>query len=155
STFVKKGRKIESASDKVSGNIKKTTKETQSFAKTLSQNLLRPLDGFLDELGELTGNSNLAGQATSALTNILGSLSAGTLAAVAAVGALAAAFVIVGIPALQKFGQLQKSLNETFTLLPDITRHAMGVMTQQLQTFNKQFGLLSEQSVPALYQAIS
>lgn len=46
-------------------------------------------------------------------------------------------------------------MNEVFTLLPGISERAMAQMSDQVLAVGTEFGFLSEQTVPALYQALS
>jgi TP901 family phage tail tape measure protein len=66
----------------------------------------------------------------------------------AALGGFAAASV-------QEFGRFQNSMNEVFTLLPGISGDAMKEMSGQVKQFSKDFGVLPEDVVPALYNALS
>ncbi|MCA1569306.1 MAG: phage tail tape measure protein [Chloroflexi bacterium] len=70
------------------------------------------------------------------------------LAAGAAVGAGVAKSVI-------DFGGFERQMNEVFTLLPGISQKAMDQMTGQVKNFSKEFGVLPDKVVPALYQALS
>jgi len=77
-------------------------------------------------------------------------VAAGALAAVgvAAVGALA----VKGVNASMEFDQ---SMREVFTLLPGISDEAMGGMKDQVKDFSKEFGVLPDEVVPALYSSLS
>jgi TP901 family phage tail tape measure protein len=46
-------------------------------------------------------------------------------------------------------------MNEVFTLMPGISGQAMGEMSGQVKDFAKEFGVLPDKVVPALYQSIS
>lgn len=84
--------------------------------------------------------------------------SIGRLATTAVVGGIAAATTAVigfGAASLNEFNKFQQGMNEVFTLLPDISQEAMGKLEQDVQRVNARFGLLNEQTIPALYQAIS
>ncbi len=79
----------------------------------------------------------------------------GTLAiagAAAAAGAAIAAFSVKGV---QAFAQLETGMNEVFTLMPGMTEDAMGSMTQDVQDFAVEMGVLPDDIVPALYDSIS
>lgn len=79
----------------------------------------------------------------------LGALAAGaTVAAGAAVAAFAAKSVT-------EFASLEKGMNEVFTLMPGMSQDAMGDMTQDVQDFAKEMGVLPDDIVPALYDSIS
>lgn len=56
---------------------------------------------------------------------------------------------------LREFTVFEKGMGEVFTLLPGISQQAMGEMTDQVKQFSREFGVLPEQAIPALYQAIS
>lgn len=72
----------------------------------------------------------------------------------ASVASVAAGAALV-IGATRQFAALQTGMNEVFTLLPGISESAMGKMTDQVKGFSKEFGVLPDQVVPALYQALS
>ena len=48
-----------------------------------------------------------------------------------------------------------RQMREVFTLLPGISGDAMGEMTAQVQDFSKEFGILPQEVVPALYSSLS
>jgi len=73
-------------------------------------------------------------------------------AAFAAVGAAAAA---TAAKAAVDFVGFERKMNEVFTLLPGISQEAMGDMMGQVKDFSKEFGVLPNEVVPALYQALS
>ncbi len=96
------------------------------------------------------------GQAASA-TSSWGSKLAG-IAGKAALGAMAAAGVAIagiGVAGVKEFVGFQNSMNEVFTLLPGMTADAMGKMQADVKAFAQEFGVLPNETVPALYQAIS
>ena len=78
----------------------------------------------------------------------------GKLAMGAALG-VGAAFVGAGIAGTKAFVEFEGQMNEVFTLMPDITNKAMKGMTKDTKDFAKEFGVLPEKVVPALYQSIS
>ena len=61
----------------------------------------------------------------------------------------------VAIKGIASFADFEKSMNEVFTLLPGISADAMGAMSGQVKDFSKEFGVLPDEVVPALYQALS
>jgi TP901 family phage tail tape measure protein len=71
----------------------------------------------------------------------------------AAVGGAAA--VAMAGKSLAEFANFEKGMQEVYTLLPDISGDAMGEMEQQVKDFAREFGVLPEKTIPALYQAIS
>lgn len=50
----------------------------------------------------------------------------------------------------ESFIQFENKMNEVFTLLPGISQEAMDKMNAQAMKFSKDFGVLPEQTVPAL-----
>lgn len=84
---------------------------------------------------------------------------AGMTQGIKAVGTatLATGAVIAGVGAkgVKDFMAFEKQLNEVFTLMPDISKDAMGKMEEDVKSFANEFGTLPEEVVPALYQAIS
>ncbi|MCK5433065.1 MAG: phage tail tape measure protein [Gammaproteobacteria bacterium] len=54
-----------------------------------------------------------------------------------------------------KAATFENSMNEVFTLLPNLSADAMDQMSADALQFSTDFGVLSSETVPALYQAIS
>lgn len=81
--------------------------------------------------------SGLVGVAKKAALGIAAGLAGGAVASVAS------------------FAGFESSMNEVFTLLPGISDKAMGQMTGQVKDFSKEFGVLPDKVVPALYQSLS
>ena len=81
----------------------------------------------------------------------------GKFAKVAGAAALGAGAALGGaaVAGLKSFSDLQSGMNEVFTLLPGISQKAMGDMTGQVKDFSKEFGVLPNDVVPALYQSLS
>lgn len=82
----------------------------------------------------------------------LGGLGKAALVAGTAVAAGLAAGAVKGVMAFSSF---EGQMNEVFTLLPGISGDAMTAMTGQVKDFSKEFGVLPDEVVPALYQALS
>ena len=96
------------------------------------------------DVDKLAGKFGMSGKM---LTGIIG---VGTI--VAQVGAKIVAQVSEWTDA---FGNYEEKTKEVFTLLPDITEDAMEDMMDEVDKFSKDFGVLPEKTIPALYQAIS
>tara|TARA_R110000824_G_scaffold35418_1_gene111090 strand:+ start:10967 stop:13762 length:2796 start_codon:yes stop_codon:yes gene_type:complete len=79
------------------------------------------------------------------------------LAAITKAGMLlaGAAFAIFAVKGVKAFAQLEKGMNEVFTLLPGISKSAMGKMEEQVLQLSQKMGVIPEEVVPALYQALS
>lgn len=72
--------------------------------------------------------------------------------------AVAAGFTAVAagvVYAVSEFAEFDKAMNEVFTLLPGISGKAMREMEDQVLSFSREFNVLPEQVVPALYQSLS
>jgi len=76
-------------------------------------------------------------------------------AAGAAFAAVGAAAVVGAAKSLTAFTDFQSSMNEVFTLLPGISQGAMDEMSGQVKDFSREFGVLPDEVVPALYQSLS
>ncbi len=87
--------------------------------------------------------------------NIQGIGSAALSIGVAGVATATAAMVGLGIVAVNTFSDFEKGMNEVFTLLPDISQAAMDDLEDQLLSFDNAVGRTSEETIPALYQALS
>lgn len=85
-------------------------------------------------------------------TSGMGTVGKAALAGFATVGAAATAVAVKGIV---DFTAFQGQMNEVFTLIPGISQQAMDDMTGQVKDFSKEFGVLPEKVVPALYQSLS
>lgn len=71
---------------------------------------------------------------------------------------MAAATVAVGsmaVSGLNKAVEFETGMREVFTLLPGITGDAMSQMEEQVKSFATATGVLPNDSIPALYQALS
>lgn len=81
-----------------------------------------------------------------------GSLAKGAAAAGLGVSAALGAAAAKGVA---DFAGFEQGMNEVFTLLPGISESAMSDMEGQVKDFSKEFGVLPDNVVPALYQALS
>ena len=104
--------------------------DAKQFNQTLKQSE--------DDLGRFgRGVKNISGKAVAA-------------AKIAGVAAVAA-----GAKGVASFAAFEQQMNEVFTLLPGVSEKAMGEMTGQVKDFAKEFGILPNEAVPALYSALS
>ena len=116
------------------GNLQaRLTMDTSGFDKGLS--------GAQTELKGLGGKI----QANSASLKKIGA--GATIAGGAVVGAFGLA--------TKSSVDFEKSMSEVFTLLPNMSSDAKKKMSEDLREFNTEMGITSEDSIPALYQAIS
>ena len=73
---------------------------------------------------------------------------AGAKVATVALGAMA-------VEGVRQFTALDTGMREVFTLMPGMSEQAMGQMTDDVKAFAQEYGLTTDQVIPALYQAIS
>ena len=69
--------------------------------------------------------------------------------------AVGAAAIGIGVAGTMAFVDFERSMNEVFTLVPGTSQQALDAMTGNVKKFSKEFGVLPEKVVPALYQALS
>lgn len=111
------------------------------------------LIGLGIDAGEYAGGlDDASAKSTSFIDKVTGPLTTAMVGAFAAGGVAVAGFAAVSV---SKFADFQTSMNEVFTLLPGISEDAMSDMTDQVKQFSKDFGVLPEDVVPALYQSLS
>ena len=63
--------------------------------------------------------------------------------------------IALGAVSIKVAADIEKGMNEVFTLMPGISKEAMGKMTADVKDFSREFGVLPNETIPALYQAIS
>ena len=80
-----------------------------------------------------------------------------TAAKIASGALLGVGLTIGGVAAsgINSFIGFQNQMNEVFTLMPGISQDAMDDMSDQVLQFSKDFAVLPDQVVPALYQSLS
>lgn len=110
---------------------------------------IKGVGSAVDETG---GKMTAAGQKTSAFGKAFQSIGPMATVGVAAAGT---AVVKFGADSFNAFVGFQKQMNEVFSLMPGISQQAMGDMTAQVKDFSREFGVLPEKVVPALYEALS
>ena len=67
----------------------------------------------------------------------------------------AAAIVAGAAKSVAAYAEFEKGMNEVFTLLPGISEDAMDEMSDQVKDLSKDMGILPEDAIPAVYQALS
>ena len=70
---------------------------------------------------------------------------------------LAFAGVAAGVATkgISAFADFEKGMNEVMTLLPGAGEEAFGELSDQVKDFSKEFGVLPDKAIPALYSALS
>lgn len=76
-------------------------------------------------------------------------------AAVAGGALVGAAVVGAAVKGTQAFVDFERGMNEVFTLIPGTSAKAMAAMQEDVKAFSKEFKVLPDQVVPALYQSLS
>lgn len=106
---------------------------------------------------KLRAGLNQAEQQTKSKLGGLGGTIAKAVGGAVVGGTLAAGAAIVGLAAqgVNEFIGFQQQMNEVFTLLPGMSQDAMNGMSEDVKRFARDFGVLPEKVVPALYQALS
>ena len=100
-----------------------------------------------DRVSRELGNINKKSDALSGTFKKLAGVAAGVFSV--------AKIIDFGKQSVSAFTTFENGMNEVFTLLPDISDQAMTDMTAQVKDFSKEFGVLPDKTVPALYQALS
>jgi TP901 family phage tail tape measure protein len=99
-------------------------------------------------LGDASGLTGTLDRASSKLGSF------GAAAGVAA-GAAAAAVGAFGVSSVKKFSEFETGMAEVFTLMPGLSEDAMSAMEDQVLDLSNQMGILPQDAIPALYDAIS
>ena len=79
------------------------------------------------------------------------------VAKVGATAGLAFAGVAAGVAVsgVKAFSAFQTGMAEVMTLLPDAGEETFGELSDQVKSFSKEFGVLPDKAIPALYSALS
>ncbi|MEJ6952446.1 phage tail tape measure protein [Natronospora cellulosivora (SeqCode)] len=109
------------------------------------------------KVGELYAELGLNDAKFNSGLNKARGLLSGGIATAAAAGAVAAGAALTGIAVkgLKEFASFEKGMNEVFTLIPEASAEAKDQMTEDIKDFAKEMGVVTDEAVPALYQAIS
>ena len=73
----------------------------------------------------------------------------------AGVGMASAALAGFAVKSVKEFTSFEQGMKEVFTLLPDITQQSMSQMENDVLNLADKMGVLPEEVVPSLYQALS
>jgi TP901 family phage tail tape measure protein len=73
----------------------------------------------------------------------------------AAIGTAVLAAGAIAADGLIKYTNYEKKISEVFTLLPDLSQQAMDSLSADARAWSAELGILTDKSIPALYQAIS
>ncbi|AZO95284.1 phage tail tape measure protein [Halocella sp. SP3-1] len=76
-------------------------------------------------------------------------------AAVTGAAGVTAAITGAAVKGVKEFASFEKGMNEVFTLLPNASEQAMSQMMDDVREFSVEMGAATNETVPALYQAIS
>ena len=109
----------------------------------------------IEIVGDSSGFKKAIGEATSSMGKLTQSAQRVGKGVAAGLAIATTAAVAVGVKSVASAVGFEKSMNEVFTLLPDISGDAMDEMNKQVLNFSKEFGTLPDEVVPALYSALS
>ena len=116
---------------------------------TLTAKLEADVSGLKSGLGKAEKEVNGFGGRTAGVLGGIGK------AAVAGTVIAGAAIVGLAVAGTKAFSGFEKDMKEVFTLLPGISETAMSEMEDQVLDLSRKMGVLPEETVPALYQALS
>jgi TP901 family phage tail tape measure protein len=102
--------------------------------------------------GDVGGFKKALGEAEQKLGKFVGGIAT---KGAAIGGALAAAGGAVAVSGIQQFAAYEEKLNEVMTLLPGAGAEVFDSLNENVKNFATEFGVLPEEVVPALYQALS
>ena len=109
----------------------------------------------LDDSGFKSGLNNADKESKSFQEKASASFGKMQKAASLAFVAVGAAAVGTAVKSVAAFAEFEQGMNEVFTLLPGISEDAMDEMSDQVLDLSKTMGILPEDAIPAVYQALS
>ena len=119
---------------------------------TLTDKATPGLNKLGGAINELNNGSGVASRGIGGLAKA-GRMAAGAL--VTGFEAATVAAIGFGAASVLEFKDFEAGMNEVFTLLPDISGEAMGTMKDQVIALSEEIGKVPDETVPALYQALS
>ena len=99
--------------------------------------------------------SKINGQINSLKSNLSKGFSAMAKAGGIALGAATAAVTAFSVSAVKDFVTFQDKMNEVFTLIPGASEEMKESMIEDVKSLSKEMGVLPEDVIPAVYQALS
>lgn len=105
--------------------------------------------------GDASGFNKVMDGVTSKLGKVGSKLSGAGKGIGVGLGAAAGGAAALGAASVTAAVDFEKSMGEVFTLMPGISGAAMDDMAAQVGQFSKEFGVLPDKVVPALYSALS
>lgn len=105
------------------------------------------IEGQNNASDELNAVSSSLGDFGNGLDDVFAGLQLFTSAMDAAVNAFA--------EPLRQFSEFDTSMREVFTVLPDISDQSMRAMTEDVKEFAAEMGIIPDELVPAMYEALS
>lgn len=100
----------------------------------------------------LTANADQAKREIGEVTEKTGGMSTAAKTAAVAAGAAVAGAVVKSVGAIADF---DTGMREVFTLMPGISQQAMDAMSDDVREMAQEYGVVTSDVVPALYQSIS
>ena len=102
--------------------------------------------------GSDTGLQKALASASKGVGNFAKKVGALGVKAGAAFGALSGAVAVGGVKA---FGEFESQINEVMTLVNGAGKETFDELSNGIKNFSKEFGVLPDKAIPALYQALS
>lgn len=155
---IKQLLKVDSAMDEIEGNfmsmdgeIKDATKDINKFGSSGSDAMDEVADGADSATDAIEETNKTIDDGKKGFDLLKGAAIAAGAAAAAAFGA----FVVVAKQGIDDAIRFDNSMREVFTLLPGISEQSMDEMKEHVKGFSKEWGVLPDEVVPALYQSLS
>lgn len=130
-------------------NAAKLVIDIETKGTTQAEQQIRGVGKAVDDTGT---KMSTAGQKSSAFGKAFQTVGPLAMTGFAVAGVAAAKF---GADSFNAFASFEKQMNEVFSLMPGISQESMGQMTDQVKDFSREFGVLPDKVVPALYEALS
>jgi TP901 family phage tail tape measure protein len=126
------------------------------MAVDITVRLINQVSGEARQIrGDILGMGNDASMASKGFSTMGSAVKVAGVAAAAGVAIAGAAMVKTAVDGVKAFGDFQDSMNEIFTLLPNISAEAMGQMSDDVLALSVDIGRLPNEVMPALYQSLS
>ena len=150
------GDSMSSAMDDAADSINRLGRDVSRTDRNVSD-LGRDIPSVTSVIRNFGNSSEHAGSELSNLETRSNSLS-GTLQrlfAVIAAGTAINKLKEFGKESFNEYVNFDSGMGEVSTMLPDISENGMAALTKETREFSKDMGVLTKESVPALYQALS
>lgn len=155
---IKKLLNIDDAMSEIESNFNVMDRDIDGASKEfrrMGDTGANAMDGIADSAGDASKEIDKTAVSADKGKAALDSLKKVGIAAGAAIAGAFSAVAFYSKKAIDDAIAFDTSMREVFTLLPGISDAAMTDMKTQVKDFSKEFGILPEKVVPALYQSLS